>query len=211
MDPTVTSTRRAPGVLLLLGLVGLGMGVPAFFRWQYFAAEANRDRILEEAPTEPEARLELFFKTMRNHLDQALDRARFSAEFPWIVSHVVAPVDEGEPPQVWGIHAEDDVAYDAIQLDGLEIRVLLPAPRLLGREVLVGDNALGVAVYASPGPEDPRVLLRDRVEFVLEPVIEGVSKDVPGTRLSVEIDGLRRPWGTGGGLEDAGSTSPEGD
>ena len=53
MDATVTSTRRAPGVLLLLSLVGLGMGVPAFFRWQYFAAEANRDRILEEAPTEP--------------------------------------------------------------------------------------------------------------------------------------------------------------
>lgn len=180
--------------MLLLGLIVVGMGIPAFFRWKVYALGQERDQILAEAPSEPAARLALLFRQIRPHILQALQRARFSAERPWIVSHVVAPVSADEPPEVWGIHAIDDLDHDVARVDGLEVRVRLPAPRLLGREVLVGDNAMGVQVFAAPGPADPRELLRDRVEFVMKPLIESIPEDVPGTRVSVEVGGLVRPW-----------------
>lgn len=194
MESEAIARRRPPGLVLLVGLIVVGMGIPAFFRWKVYALGRERDRILEEAPSEPAARLELLFRQIRPHILQALQRARFSASRPWIVSHVVVPAGADGPPEVWGIHATDDVGHDVARVDGLEVRVQLPAPRLLGREVLVGDNAMGVQVFAAPGPADPRELLRDRVEFVMKPLIESIPDDIPGTRVSIEVGGLVRPW-----------------
>lgn len=215
MEVAQNERRRPPGLVLLVGLIVVGMGIPAFFRWKVYALGKERDRILAEAPSEPAARLELLFRQIRPHILQALQRARFSAQRPWIISHVVAPAREGEPPEVWGIHAIDDVGPYVARVDGLQVRVELPAPRLLGREVLVGDNAMGVQVFAAPGPADPRELLRDRVEFVMKPLIESIPEDVPGTRVSVEVGGLIRPWAPSfpaseaGAGDDSGPSEPE--
>ena len=184
--------RRPPGFALLLALIALGMGIPAFFRWQVVSLGRERDRILREAPSAPEARLALLFRYVQPQILQTLQKARFSAERAWIVSHVVAPSDAAQPPEIWGIESSE-IGPGATSVEGLDVRVVLPAPRLLARDVLVGDNALGVEVYAPPGPPDPRVLLRNRLEFVLAPLIEHLPGDVPGARLSVEVGGLVRP------------------
>lgn len=180
------------GLAVLLGLVGLGMGIPAFFRWKVFALERERDALLASAPSTPEVRLQWWFSHGQPRILEALRLSRFSAERPWIVSHVVAPGRAVDPPQVWGVDLSD-LDPESVALDGLDVRVLLPAPVLLAREVLVGDNALGVAVLQPPGPQDPRVLLRDRVEHALERLIRALPRDIPGARISVEVGGLVRP------------------
>jgi len=183
---------RPPGFALLLALIAVGMGIPAFFRWKVVSLGRERDRILSEAPSAPEARLALLFRYVQPQILQTLQKARFSADQPWIVSHVVAPPNAQEPPEIWGIESSE-IGPEATFVEGLDVRVVLPAPRLLARDVLVGDSALGVEVYAPPGPPDPRVLLRNRLEFVLAPLIEHLPGDIPGARISVEVGGLARP------------------
>lgn len=191
MSTPAESSSRPPGLLLLGLLILVGMGIPAFFRWQVYKLGKERDRILAEAPSAPEKRLELLFRYLQPQILQTLTRARFSAERPWIVSHVVAPATEDQPPEIWGVDTAD-IGPGSTGVEGLDVRVELPAPRLLARDVLVGDNALGVEVYAPPGPPDPRVLLRNRVEFVLQPLIEHLPDDIEGARLVVEVGGLAR-------------------
>lgn len=197
------STDRSPriprpdGLALLLGLIVLGMGIPAYFRWKVLALDEERERILEEAPSEPEARLRLWFRDLQPRILETLRRSRFSARQPWIVSHVVGPTGPTAPPEIWGVGV-DVIGPGSIVLDGLEVRVELPAPGVLDRDVLVGDNALGVPVLAPPGPADPGALLRARVEGVLTPLIESLPRDIPGTRLRVRVDG-------GGTVDDAGA------
>ena len=76
----------------------------------------------------------------------------------------------------------------------LAIRIILDAPKLLAEEVLVGDNALGVPVY-SPGFEHPdaRQIAKERLEFTLERVRQGLAKDIREGRISVEVGGLKDP------------------
>lgn len=184
--------RRPPGLLLLAAIIGVGMGIPAFFRWKYFQLGRDRDRMLAAAPSQPEARLALWFEHGHPRILEALTLSRFSPEKPWIVSHLVAPPREGIAPEIWGVDVsglEPDVAF----VEGMDVRIVLPAPRLLDHDVLVGDNALGVAVYPRPGPSDARMLVRDRVEYALKRMIEALPRDIPGARISVEVAGLVRP------------------
>ena len=118
--------------------------------------------------------------------------SRFSAERPWIVSHVVAPEREGLPPEIWGID-QRTITADMVRLDGMVVRVVLPAPEIMARDVLVGDNAMGVQVFEAPGPPDPRILLRKRVEYAIERLIRVLPQEIPGARISVEVGGLVRP------------------
>ena len=183
----------APGLPLLSALVVLGMGIPAIYHWQTRVLGHERDRMLAAAPHEPRARLGVWFQYGQPFILEALLASRFSAQQPWIVSHVVAPEREGLPPEIWGID-QRSITADDVMLDGLQVRVVLPAPKIVARDVLVGDNALGIQVFAAPGPADPRTLLRQRVEYAIERLIRVLPEDIPGTRISVEVGGLVRPW-----------------
>ncbi len=178
---------------MLLALVVVGMGIPAIYHWQTRVLGHARDQMLDAAPHEPAARLGVWFQYGQPFILEALLASRFSAEHPWIVSHVVAPEREGQPPEIWGID-QRLITTDNVVLDGLQVRVILPSPQIMARDVLVGDNAMGVQVFEAPGPPDPRSLLRRRVEYAIGRLIRVLPEDIPGTRISVEVGGLIRPW-----------------
>lgn len=182
---------RPRGLWILAALVTVGMGVPAYLQWAVPRLEARRDEVLASAPSEPEGMLARWFEFGQPRVHEALTKARFSADQPWFVTHLIAPVNAEEAPRIWGIDFTD-IQPDVIALDGLTVRVVLEAPRLLGRDVLVGDRAMGVPVF-QPGAEipDPRRMAKERLERYLGRVGEGLARDIDGARLAVEVGGLR--------------------
>jgi len=181
--------RRAPGLIILVGLVGLGMGIPAFLIWRVPQLESKRDQILAEAPTEPEGMVEVWLqKVGRPQIHNALVMARFSAERPWYVSHVVRPDSADEPPEIWGIDFTE-LPIDIVQRDGMEVYVDLSEPKLLARDVLVGDKAQGVPVFTRASvPADTGAIVRERIEGYLRKLGEGLAEDIRGARLAVRTD-----------------------
>jgi len=185
--------HRAPGLAILFTVVAVGMGIPAFYRWKIGDMKGDREEILASAPSEPEKRAELWFEFMQPQVYEVLRACRFSAHKRYLVSHMVAPRSAEEPPEIWGV-PDEEITPDNVVLDGLVVRVLVPAPRIVDRDVLVGDNALGVEVYLPESPpEDPRVLLRNRIESVLRKTSGALERGIPGAYLSVEVGGLVRP------------------
>ncbi|MCP3915862.1 MAG: hypothetical protein GY711_09920 [bacterium] len=193
MTSDSTRFRRLPGLPLLGALIVVGMGIPAYLKWMVPRLEARRVQILADAPSEPEGRLARWFEFGHPRIHEALVAARFSAERPWLVSHVVAPADPSGDPEVWGIDFSD-LSQDVIRHDGLAVRIAFDAPSVLAHEALRGDNALGVPVFGT-GVEhpDPRQLAKERLEFTLQRVREGLAKDIPEGRLSIEVGGLKDP------------------
>lgn len=192
--------KRAPGLAALFTVVAVGMGIPAYYRFKVVDLNEDRDRMLEEAPSVPEARVALWYSHLQPRVLGVLHSCRFSSHQRYLVSHMVAPSSEADPPEVWGV-PEEAISPESVILDGMAVRVILPAPTIVDRDVLVGDNALGVEVYPSQTPpEDPRVLLRNRLEFVLGKFMAALEKDIPGASLSIEVGGLVRP------RPEAGST-----
>ncbi len=203
--------RRAPGLAVLFTVIAVGMGMPALYRWKVGDLRRTRERILSEAPSAPEKRVELWFSHLQPRLLEVLHKCRFSSDKPYLVSHMVAPAREGVPPEIWGV-PEEAIDPSQVVLDGMVVRVILPAPRLLERDVLVGDNALGVPVYpAEAPPEDPGALLRERLEFVFEKFMRALERDIPGSYVSIEIGGVvpdPPPGAAGGAATDPVSTDP---
>ena len=158
------------------------MGIPAYLKWKVPQLEAERDRMREQAPSEPEARLARWFEFGQPQIHNSLVAARFSAEQPWYVSHVVAPVSEAEPPQIWGIDLADPDPDQVVVQDGLTVKIVLPAPTLLARDVLVGDKARGVPVYPAGAEVDPARLAADRLGayFYFARMGAALEKDIEG-------------------------------
>ena len=194
---------RAPGLPVLVIIVAVGMGIPAFYRWKVGDLNRDRERMLSEAPSVPEVRVELWYSHLQPRVLGVLRKCRFSSKKRYIVSHMVAPRSADEPPEIWGV-PEEAITPEQVRLDGMAVRVVLPAPVIVDRDVLVGDNAMGVEVYPPEHPpEDPRVLLRGRLEFVLGKFMAALEKDIPGAYVSVEVGGLVRP------RPEAGSTGED--
>lgn len=192
---TQPSERRVAGLMVLGLIVLVGMGMPVYYRYKVGDLNRERDRILAEAPSEPEARAALWFSMMEPNLLNVLDKCRFSSRQPYLVSHVVQARTADEPPEVWGVHSDVVERGVSVVLDGLVVRVVLPAPEIVARDVLVGDQAYGVPQFHPDNlPEDPRVLLRNRVEFVLKRHMATLQKQVQGSGISVEVGGLVREW-----------------
>lgn len=183
--------RRASGIGVLTAIVVVGLAVPTYYLWVVPRLKQEADRLRVEAPGEPVERLGVWFRFGQPQIHTALVRARFSAARPWYVTHVVQAAEAGEPPTIYGIDFTD-LPVDVVQHVGLEVRVVLPAPAVLAHDVLVGDKALGVPVYAA-GAEvpDPRLIAKLRLERYFEGMAEAVAKDIPTAYLVVVIGGLR--------------------
>jgi hypothetical protein len=182
--------RRASGLWILTIVVTVGMGIPIYYRWKVGDLGREREKVLADAPHEPRTRLEWWFEFMEPQILTVLHSTRFSAAQPWLVSHVVRPRSADQPPEIWGV-PDDEIDIGTVVLDGMTVRVILPAPRIVGRDVLVGDNSLGVQVYPPDHPPaDPGALLRDRIEAVLSKMTVALERDLPGARLVVEVGGM---------------------
>lgn len=182
--------RRASGIGVLAAIVVVGLAVPTYYLWAVPRLKQEADRLRVEAPDEPAERLGVWFHFGQPQIHTALVRARFSADRPWYVSHVVQG-REDEAPVIYGIDFTD-LPVDVVQHEGLEVRVVLPAPTLLARDVLVGDKAFGVPVYAQAAAvPDGRVIAKERLERYFADMAAALGKDIPGARLVVEIGGLR--------------------
>mgnify|MGYP001618198724 CR=1 FL=1 len=195
---------RPAGLGLLAGLVVLGMGIPAIYRWMSVRLKAERVELLERSPSEPEARLAQWLRFGQPQIHHALEAARFSAREPWFVTHVIAPASAAEPPQVFGLDFTD-LAHEVVRQEGLVVRVVLDAPKLLARDVLTGDKALGVPIFQPDvAPPDGRVLALLRLVPYLERLEQGLERDLPGASLEVEVGGLKEGVSQSEGLPSDG-------
>lgn len=186
-ESTVTAAfPRARGFPLLLAIITVGMGIPAYLRWVVPRLETRAAEMRASAPTEPEGRLATWFQFGQPNIHNALVLARFSTDRPWYVSHVVASDDPEEPPEVWGIDFSN-LSPEVLSVEGMDVVLRLPAPRLLARDVLVGDKAFGVPVFATRDELDPCDLVEARLDRYLERTRAGLQRDIPGAGLVVVV------------------------
>ena len=189
VEPEVARFTRSRGLSMLLLLVAVGMGIPAFYLWSVPRLEARAAEYRAAAPSDPEGRVATWFRYAQPNIFNALILARFSTEMPWYVTHVVERTDG--PPEIWGIDFSE-LGPDVLEIDGILVKLVLPAPELLARDVLVGDRSLNVPVYrGGTRPEDPGELVRRGLSRYLERKRTGLQKDIPGADLVVEVGGVR--------------------
>ena len=163
------------------------MGVPAYYMWSVPRLKARADRIVAESPTDEVGRLREWFRFGQPNIHNALILARFSAEKPWYVTHMIASSSVGEAPQIWGFDFTD-LSPDVLRVEDTTVYLEFPAPVLLAKDVLVGDKALGVPVFASADLlEDPCALARGRLERYVERTRAALVRDIPGADLVVRI------------------------
>jgi hypothetical protein len=176
---------------ILLALIAVGMGIPAFYRWAAVKLKVDREALLAAAPSLPEARLAKWLEFGAPQIHHALEMARFSDRQPWYVTHVVAPASSSEPPSIYGIDFSK-LPQDVARQDGLTVLVVLAAPALLARDVLVGDRALGVPVFqADASVPDGRELALKRLVPYLDYLERGLVRDIPGAQIVIEVGGLK--------------------
>jgi hypothetical protein len=184
--------RRPPGMLILLALIAVGMGIPAYLIWAVPRLEADRDRILATAPTDPEGQVEVWLQAVgKPQIHNAMLMARYSNKWPWYVSHVVQSAASDQAPEIWGIDFTD-LSTDIVRREGTTIVVALGAPKLLKQAYLKGDKAMGVPVFAAAAPPaDPRDIARERLGRYLGTLGGALADDIKGARLLVEVGGQR--------------------
>jgi len=187
MSPETEEFTRTRGLPLLIGIIALGMGVPAYYMWSVPRLKARAESILAEAPTDAAGRLATWFQFGQPNIHNALILARFSAEQPWYVTHVIASSSASQAPEIWGFDFTD-LSPDVLRVDDTTVYLEFPAPVLLANDVLVGDKALGVPVFGSASAlEDPCDLARRRLERYLERTRAGLVRDIPEADLVVRI------------------------
>ncbi len=185
---------RAPGLLILLGVVVIGLLSGAIpFR---IKAPEVRDGIIAELAekerevTTPEARLEAWLKFGVPQIHNRLRMLAFSPSMPFLISHGVR--EPGGLVELWGV---DFLRPDSIQVtdtrdeEGLVIEVHVPAPHNLGSGRLEGDNAERVPLYDSlEEVPDPQERVEELIEWFLGGMQKAVARDIPGVRMEVLVD-----------------------
>lgn len=190
-EPEVRARRRPSGAWVLAGMVAVGMGIPALYRWKARALKDRSEELLAAAPSEPEARVARWLQFGAPQIHHALEMARYSDARPWFVTHVVARAGPDEPPEVHGIDFTA-LPHEVARQDGMVVRVVLDAPRLLERAELGGEKALGVPTF-QPGVEvpDARRLALARLVPYLAHLEAGLERDIPGASVEIEVGGLK--------------------
>lgn len=180
-------------------LVASGFGIGAlYYSYKEPRVRAQIQRELDAAPTTEEGRLDhwiLFGAAQVHHRLSVV--ARISEDQPWLVTHAVTPDGDG-PPEVYGIDVSD-LPRDLVQREGMAAVLSLPAPTLLGRAELQGDNARHVPRYAS-GTEvpDPVARLEDLVDWFLKDLAKALKGDIETASLTARIAGRSETFRIGG-------------
>jgi hypothetical protein len=168
-------------VIVMLGIIP-GAG---YLHWRAPEVRAEIDRRLAEAPTDPAGRLDAWMRFAVPQIQTRLTLLRFSGEHPWLVTQTVLR-DDGEP-EIWGLDLTSPSPAEVVRED-LRIELHLPAPRLLGRGQLRGDNAEHVPVYpAGSAPPDPALRAEELLHWFLAGTIKALPADIPGAELALVI------------------------
>jgi hypothetical protein len=180
--------RRPNGLLVMALVVFVGLGAGAgLYRWQQSRSNVAVAKRLAAAPTDPEGRLRAWREYGAPTIHQRLVTSRISFQQPWLVTHAIDSSVPGEPPEIWGIDL-DAVGQDATTVEGRFAIVRLPAPRLLLRTVLVGNNARGVRHYRpDETPPDASEAVRSKVEWMLATLAAALERDIEGARLVILV------------------------
>lgn len=187
-----TEARSGPvrpnGILVLLGIIVLGLGTGAgYYAYKRPRLERERAAALAGAPTTLEGRLERWLAFGAPQIHHRLSRfARFSAEWPWLVTHRVAAADGGLAT-VWGIDCQT-LPQGLAHLEGTTVVVELPAPGPLGRVELDPVQSRFVPSYPSEAAvPDPAARLVDLATFFLERLPQALEREIPGARLEIRV------------------------
>jgi hypothetical protein len=186
---------RASGILIVILLVAAGVGVTAgYMQWK--APEVgeiirNRKREIAAAPKTAQGRLVQWLVYGAPQMHHRLQMMRFSAEEPWLVTHAV-----GEDASRLAIHGIDlaGMPLEIAWIEDAMLHVRLPKPRRLAIGPLTGSNAISVPVATSDetapdGIERARYL----VGFALDGLSQALERDIPGSKLRIEI-GPEEAW-----------------
>jgi len=191
---------RASGLIALAAIVVAGLVAPGYFHWK--APEIRARRLSTEAevagaPTSPAGRIAAWTRFGGDpQIHNRLQAMRFSAEQPWLVTHALRTPDGDAGRGEVEFHGIDlgDMPRELVVVQGFEVRLVLPEPRVLGRGPLRGDHAGFVPVY-EPGAAvpDPRARAREILLWALEDLGRALERDVPGARFTIEI-GPHASW-----------------
>ncbi|MBM3975932.1 MAG: hypothetical protein FJ299_02945 [Planctomycetes bacterium] len=184
---------RVRGLTVFVGLVVLGLASGAgLFYWEAARLTPPLEWEETDAQAPPEARLRYWFqKYGAPQLHRALMAGRLSAQRPWLATHVVQPRPEaGTPyaPELWGIDLSN-VGPEMASVDGMQLCVDLPAPRMLERtREIPGEIARRLPISAPGEPfEAAADVARERARAFLSPVLTALSRKLPGVTLEVRI------------------------
>jgi hypothetical protein len=173
-------------VLGAIVLFGIGSGA-AYFQWQAPRLAAAYDRERAAVPTEPAARLEVWHRYGAPQIHHRLSTfARFAPDCPWLVTHALRPAGTGDPV-LYGIDCAA-LPESLSHVEGTRVVVELPAPRLLGRRPLRGDQASFVPLYdAGATIPDPSARLRELALYFLDKLPAALAKEIPGATLEIRV------------------------
>jgi hypothetical protein len=175
------------------GLVVLGLASGAgLFRWQANKLTATAAWVETNPDSPPAERLRYWFlKYGQPQLHHSLLEGRWSEQKPWLLTHIAQPLplpNENYAPELWGIDLAG-VGIAMASLDGMQVRIQLPAPRLLERtQEIPGRVARGIPIY-KPGEALPPLseLARHRVQAFLSPVMTALDRKLPGVELWIQV------------------------
>ena len=187
---------RLNGLVLVVLLVAGGMGITsAYYHWRAPGIVARMKAERAGLPDGGEPRLERWVEFGRTLIHKRLVQLRYSAGRPWLIAHVVEPVEGGGEvePEIWGVDFTD-LPPEVTGREGMVVVVSLPPAKLLGRGRIGGDKALHVPSYAE-GAEipDPAARAAWIVAWSLEKLIEALEGDIEGASLEVRIGEKRFP------------------
>lgn len=171
-------------VLVCIVLVGLLTGA-GFYRYQRGRMDARLALELSAAPNTPAERVALWLRFAAPQIHHRLAMVgRFAPDMPWLVTHAVAgPAGVNE---LWGIDCAL-LPRELAHLEGLRVVVELPAPRLLARASLAGEQVQRVPLYAPGASPDPAQRLSELALYLLEGMPRALERDVPGAALEIRL------------------------
>lgn len=177
---------RVNGLAVLVGIVLVGLATGAgFYRYQRGKMDARLAAELAEAPETPAERAALWLRFGGPQIHHRLAVVgRFAPAQPWLVTHAVARA-EGEP-ELWGIDCAS-LPRELAHLEGLTVVVALPAPRLLARASLDGEQVQRVPLFAPEASPDAAQRLSELALYLLEGIPGALERDVPGAKLVIRV------------------------
>lgn len=177
---------RVNGLVVLVGIVLVGLVTGAgFYRYQRGKMDARLAAELAEAPETPAERAALWLRFGGPQIHHRLAVVgRFAPEMPWLVTHAVART--GSEPELWGIDCSS-LPHEVARLEGLTVVVALPAPRLLGRAPLDGEQVQRVPLFAPEVSPDAAQRLSELALYLLEGIPGALERDVPGAKLVIRV------------------------
>jgi len=177
---------RASGLTVLSGIVLVGLLTGAgFYRYQRGKMDARLAAEIAEVPNTPAERAALWLRYAGPQIHHRLAVVgRFAPDMPWLVTHAVAGADGAH--EIWGIDCSE-LSKELAHLEGLTVVVELPAPRLLTRASLAGEQVQRVPLYAAAVSPDARQRLVELALYLLEGMPHALERDVPGASLTIRV------------------------